>query len=215
MLRDLQALAYQIMAGSAMNSIPRILAPALALALAACGGSGDAPATAPPLAGARIGGPFVLTNSAGKVVRDSDFAGTWRIMYFGYTYCPDVCPVDVQNIAAGVKAFEDDEPELGARVVPIFVTVDPERDTPAVVGKFVSAFHPRMVGLTGSAQAIADAARAYGVSYRKVQSPGASEYLMDHSRTAILMDPQGRPVALLPQDEGGPAVAAELKKWVR
>lgn len=214
MLRDLQALAYQIMAGSAMNSIPRILLPALALALAACGGSAETPA-APPLAGARIGGPFVLTDSTGKVVRDTDFAGKWRIMYFGYTYCPDVCPVDVQNIAAGVKAFEDESPELGAKVVPIFVTVDPDRDTPAVVGKFVSAFHPRMVGLTGSAQAIADAARAYGVTYAKQQSPGASEYLMDHSRTAILMDPKGQPVALLPQDEGGPAVAAELTKWVR
>ncbi len=210
----MQGVAYQIMAGNAMNSIPRILLPALALALAACGGSAETPAP-PPLAGARIGGPFVLTDGQGQVVRDTDFAGTWRIMYFGYTYCPDVCPVDVQNIAAGVKAFEDESPALGAKVVPIFVTVDPERDTPAVVGKFVSAFHPRMVGLTGSAQAIADAARAYGVSYRKVQSPGASEYLMDHSRIAILMDPQGRPVALLPQDEGGPAVAAELAKWVR
>lgn len=210
----MQGVAYQIMAGNTMNSIVRILAPALALALAACGGQAESPGT-PPLAGARIGGPFVLTDSSGKVVRDTDFAGKWRIMYFGYTYCPDVCPVDVQNIAAGVKAFEDESAELGAKVVPIFVTVDPERDTPAVVGKFVSAFHPRMVGLTGSAQAIADAARAYGVTYAKSQPPGASEYLMDHSRTAILMDPQGRPVALLPQDEGGPAVAAELKKWVR
>ena len=210
----MQGVAYQIMAGNTMNSILRTLAPALALALAACGGAPE-PAATPPLAGARIGGPFVLTDSAGKVVRDTDFAGKWRIMYFGYTYCPDVCPVDVQNIAAGVKAFEGEEPELGAKVVPIFVTVDPERDTPAVVGKFVSAFPPRMVGLTGSAQAIADAARAYGVTYAKSQPPGATEYLMDHSRTAILMDPQGRPVALLPQDEGGPAVAAELKKWVR
>ncbi|PXA95684.1 SCO family protein [Nostoc sp. 3335mG] len=202
------------MAANAMNSILRPSLLALALTLSACGGQAEPPAT-PPLAGARIGGPFVLTDSTGKVVRDTDFAGKWRIMYFGYTFCPDVCPVDVQNIAAGLKAFEDESPALGAQVVPIFVTVDPERDTPAVVGKFVSAFHPRMVGLTGSAQAIADAARAYGVTYAKSQPPGASEYLMDHSRTAILMDPQGRPVALLPQDEGGPAVAAELKKWVR
>ncbi|KQM62414.1 MULTISPECIES: SCO family protein [unclassified Sphingomonas] len=202
------------MAGNTMNSILRPLAPALALALAACG-SAPEPAPTAPLAGARIGGPFVLTDGQGRVVRDTDFAGKWRIMYFGYTYCPDVCPVDVQNIAAGVKAFEAEEPELGAKVVPIFITVDPERDTPAVVGKFVSAFHPRMVGLTGSAQAIADAARAYGVTYAKQQSPGATEYLMDHSRTAILMNPRGQPVALLPQEESGEAVAAELKKWVR
>ncbi len=197
-----------------MNSIVRSLAPALALLLVACGESAT-PSGPPPLAGARIGGPFVLTDGQGRVVRDTDFAGKWRIMYFGYTYCPDVCPVDVQNIAGGVKAFEEQSPDLGARVVPIFITVDPERDTPAVVAKFVSAFHPRMVGLTGSAQAIADAARAYGVTYAKSQPPGASEYLMDHSRTAILMDPKGQPVALLPQDESPQAVATELAKWVR
>jgi protein SCO1/2 len=210
----LHGAAYQIMAGDAMNSIVTVPALSLALLLAACGGQNDAPAQ-PPLAGARIGGPFVLTDGQGRVVRDSDFAGKWRIMYFGYTYCPDVCPVDLQVIAAGLKAFENESPELGAKVVPIFITVDPARDTPAVVGKYVAAFHPRMVGLTGSAQAIADAARAYGVVYAKSQPPGASEYLMDHGRTAILMDPQGRPVALLPQDENAQAVAAELTKWVR
>ena len=210
----MHGIAYQIMAGNTMNSYFRTAGPALALLLAACGG-GSEPAQPPPLAGARIGGPFVLTDGQGRVVRDTDFAGKWRIVYFGYTYCPDVCPVDVQNIAAGLKVFEAGAPELGEKVVPIFITVDPERDTPAVVGKYVAAFHPRMVGLTGSAQAIADAARAYGVTYAKSQPPGASEYLMDHSRTAILMDPQGRPVALLPQDENAEGVAKELAEWVR
>lgn len=210
----MHGIAYQIMGNNTMNSYLRTVGPALALLLAACGG-GEQPAETPPLAGARIGGPFVLTDGQGRVVRDTDFAGKWRIVYFGYTYCPDVCPVDLQTIAAGLKAFEADEPERGDKVVPIFITVDPERDTPAVVGKYVAAFHPRMVGLTGSAQAIADAARAYGVTYAKSQPPGASEYLMDHSRTAVLMDPQGRPVALLPQDEDAAAVAKELAKWVR
>lgn len=196
-----------------MNSIVRSACVALSLIAASCG-SPDTPAD-PPLAGARIGGPFVLTDGQNRVVRDTDFAGKWRIVYFGYTYCPDVCPVDLQNIAAGLRAFEKSEPELGAKVVPIFITVDPERDTPAVVGKYVAAFHPRMVGLTGSAQAIADAARAYAVVYAKSQPPGASEYLMDHSRTAYLMDPTGKPIALLPQDESPQAVAADLAKWVR
>lgn len=212
----LQPVAYQIMAGDAMNRIVRIAALSIALALAACGGpgAGDAPAR-PPLAGARIGGPFVLTDGRGRVVRDTDFAGKWRIVYFGYTYCPDICPVDLQTIAAGLKAFESASPELGAKVVPIFITVDPERDTPAVVGNYVAAFHPRMVGLTGSAQAIADAARGYGVAYSRSQPPGASEYLMDHSRTAVLMDPAGKPIALLPQDESPAAVTDALTKWVR
>ncbi len=213
-MHGLHGAAYQIMAGDAMNSIVKTPALSIALLLAACGGP-DAPPQPPPLAGARIGGPFVLTDGQGRVVRDSDFAGKWRIVYFGYTFCPDVCPVDLQVIAAGLKAFESDSPALGAKVVPIFITVDPARDTPAVVGNYVAAFHPRMVGLTGSAQAVADAARAYGVTYAKSQPPGAAEYLMDHSRTAILMDPEGRPVALLPQDQDAPAVAAELAKWVR
>ncbi len=212
----MQALAYQIMAGDAMNSIVRIAALSIALTLAACGGGGSGDSSSsPPLAGARLGGPFVLTDGQGRVVRDTDFAGKWRIVYFGYSFCPDVCPVDLQTIAAGVKAFENDSPDLGAKVVPIFITVDPERDTPAVIGRYVAAFHPRMVGLTGTPQAIADAARAYGVTYAKSQTPGASEYLMDHSRTAILMDPTGKPVALLPQDETPEAFAAELAKWVR
>ncbi len=212
----MQAPAYQIMAGDAMNSIVRIAALSIALTLAACGGGGPGDSSSsPPLAGARLGGPFVLTDGQGRVVRDTDFAGKWRIVYFGYSFCPDVCPVDLQTIAAGVKAFESDSPELGAKVVPIFITVDPARDTPAVIGRYVAAFHPRMVGLTGTPQAIADAARAYGVTYAKSQTPGTSEYLMDHSRTAILMDPAGKPVALLPQDETPEAFAAELAKWVR
>ncbi|MFV0624181.1 SCO family protein [Sphingomonas sp. ac-8] len=201
-----------------MERLVRLAAvPALSLALllGACGGgTGDA-APQPPLAGARIGGPFALTDGAGKTVRDSDFAGRWRIVYFGYTYCPDVCPVDLQKIAAGLKAFESAHPALGSKVVPIFVTIDPERDTPEVVGRYVAAFHPRMVGLTGSPQAIAAVARAYAVPFAKREEPGSSEYLMDHGTQAYLMDPDGKPVALLPTDEGPDAVAHELERWVR
>ena len=213
-LRGLQGVAYQIMAGNTMNSIPRTLIPALALALAACGGSAEPPAT-PPLAGARIGGPFVLTDGQGRVVRDTDFVGKWRIMYFGYTYCPDVCPVDVQNIAAGVKAFEAESPELGAKVVPIFVTVDPARDTPAVLGRFVAAFHPRMVGLTGSADAVARAEKAFAVYAKRGETTAGGGYMMDHSRQAYLMDPDNKPVALIPADEGPTAVADALARWVK
>ena len=211
-LRGLQGVAYQIMAGNTMNSIVRTFAPALALALAACGGQAESPGT-PPLAGARIGGPFVLTDAAGKVVRDTDFAGKWRIMYFGYTYCPDVCPVDVQNIAAGLKAFEDESPELGAKVVPIFVTVDPARDTPAVVKQFTAAFHPRMVGLTGSPAAIAQAEKAYAVFAQKGETSPGGGYMMDHTRQAYLMDPAGKPVALISADKGPRAVADEIERW--
>jgi len=101
------------------------------------------------------------TDKDGKPVNWSDFAGQWRIVYFGYTFCPDVCPVDAAAIGQGLAQFEKAQPALGAKVTPIFITVDPERDTAAVVGEFAANFHPRMVGLTGTPDAIAATARKF------------------------------------------------------
>ena len=184
----------------------------LALLPVACGSPGAH--ERPPLDGVKIGGPFSLTDQDGKPRTDRDFAGRYRIVYFGYTFCPDVCPTDVQTIGAGLRAFEAQDPARGAKVVPIFVTVDPKRDTPAVLKAFVSAFHPRMVGLTGTPDAIAAAAKAYGI-YVEAEKPNAEGgYLVAHSRFAYLMDPAGKPVALLPQDKTPKDVAAELDRWV-
>lgn len=168
-----------------------------------------------PLDGVKIGGPFSLIDQDGKPRTDRDFAGRYRIMYFGYTFCPDVCPTDVQTIGAGLRAFEAQDAARAAKVVPIFVTVDPKRDTPAVLKTFVSAFHQRMVGLTGTPQAIAAVAKAYGI-YAEAEKPNAEGgYLVAHSRFAYLMDPAGKPVALLPQDKTPKDFAAELDRWVR
>lgn len=195
-----------------MKSRPVALLAFAAPALFACGR--DASPAQAPLAGAKIGGPFALIDQNGRSVTDRDFAGRYRIMYFGYTFCPDVCPTDVQTIAAGLKRVEAENPDLGRRIVPIFVTVDPARDTPPVLKAFVSAFHPRMVGLTGTPAAIAAAEKAYAVFAKK--GPGTADgYLMEHSRQAYLLDPAGKPLALLPQDEGPAAVAAEIRKWAR
>lgn len=193
---------------------------ALSLIAAACSpGAGGNEQTAGnaqgPLAGARIGGPFTLTNQDGQRVTDKDFAGKYRIVYFGYSYCPDVCPVDLQLLMQGLRLFERQDAAAAAKVQPIFITVDPARDTPEVLKTYVAAFHPRLVGLTGSEQEIAAAAKAYAVYYRKAENAGASEYLMDHSRQTYLMGPDGKPIALLPQDETPQAVAAELARWVR
>lgn len=192
----------------------RLPALALLLALAGCGG-GTESAAPPPLAGARIGGPFILTDQDGRRVGDKDFAGRYRIVYFGYTFCPDVCPIDVQAIGAGLKAFEEISPVLGKKVVPIFVTVDPTRDTPPVLKQFVSAFHPRMVGLTGSKAEIDAAAKAYGIYYKLEPPAPGGGYLVQHSRQAYLMGPDGAPIALLPADKGPAAVTDELKRWVK
>jgi len=196
-------------------NIFRVSAAAASIGLAACSPSGrSAPAdTRPPLAGARIGGPFALTDQDGRAITDRAFQGRYRIMYFGYTFCPDVCPTDVAVIGSALKQVERDRPALGAKIVPIFVTVDPERDTPAALKSFVAAFHPRMIGLTGSPAAIDAVAKAYGVYHAEGDPSPGGGYLVNHSRQAYLMDPSGKPLALLPQDKGAAAVAEEIERW--
>ena len=201
-----------------MNHVARAVPALLGLLLAGC--SPDQAATSataePPLAGARMGGAFNLTDQDGRAVTDRSFPGKWRVMYFGYTFCPDVCPVDAQKIGAGLRAFEARDAVAGAKVVPVFVTVDPERDTPVVLKQFVANFHPRMVGLTGNPQAIAAVAKAYGTYYHKGEpTPDGGGYMMDHSRQAVLFDPQGRPIAILPLEKEPADIAAELARWVR
>lgn len=170
---------------------------------------------APPLAGARMGGAFTLVNQDGKTVTDKDFAGKYRLMYFGYSFCPDVCPVDVQKLMQGYALFEKADAKAAAKLQPIFVTIDPQRDTPPVVKQFVSAFHPKLVGLTGSDAQIADVAKLYAAVYQRAEGGTKDAYLMDHSRTAVLYAPDGSPVALVPQDGTPQVIADELKRWVQ
>jgi protein SCO1/2 len=184
---------------------------ALSFALAACQPS--APATTPPLQGASIGGPFALTDQDGRAVTDRSFAGRYRIMYFGYTFCPDVCPTDAAVIGKALKQVEADKPDLGRRIVPIFVTVDPARDTPAALKSFVTNFHPRMVGLTGDPAAITKVQKEFAIFSDTGEKTAAGGYLMNHSTQSYLMDPNGKPLALLPLDQGPQAVATEIEKW--
>lgn len=198
----------------AMPTPSRLIASVLAplMLLSSCGGPGG-PAERPPLEGAAIGGPFTLTDKDGKTVRYSDFDGKFRMVYFGYTFCPDVCPVDVQQMMLGYNRFVKDHPEMADQIQPIFITVDPARDTPAVVGEFAAAFSPRLIGLSGSAEQVKAAADQFRVFYSRGATSPAGGYLMDHSRIAYLMDREGQPLATLPVDAGGEAVAAELAKW--
>ncbi|TFI59523.1 redoxin domain-containing protein [Sphingomonas parva] len=167
----------------------------------------------PPLQGAAIGGPFTLTDQNGRQVRDSDFAGKYRIVYFGFANCPDVCPTDLAAIGQALRQFEKSDPALAAKVQPLFITVDPERDTPAALKQYVASFHPRLIGLTGSPQQIADAAKHYAVYYSKEPTPEG--YRMNHARIIFLMGPKGEPIAMLPHDQTPDAIAAELERWVR
>jgi protein SCO1 len=191
--------------------LPPLLSLLLGLALAACSaGGGD-----PPLEGAAIGGPFTLTDQDGRRVTDRDFAGRYRLIYFGFTHCPDVCPTDLAVIGAALARFEKSDPGRAARVAPIFVSVDPERDTPAVLKDYVAAFHPRLVGLTGTSRQVAEVARRYGVYYGKERPGAGGGYNVNHSRLVLLFGPEGKPIALLPYDKGAEAMAAELGRWVQ
>jgi protein SCO1 len=188
------------------------LCAAALLTLAGCSGGSSEP---PPLAGAAIGGDFTLIDKLGKTVRAADFAGRYPVVYFGYTFCPDVCPLDVQHLMQGVHAFAKARPELGAKLAPMFITIDPARDTPGVVGEFAANFGPELIGLTGTPAQVAAVAKSYAVFYQKGKQTGPGAYLMDHSRAAFLMGPDGKPIAILPAEESGEAVAAELAKWVK
>lgn len=196
------------------HAMPRLVALLFPLLLASCQAAPE-PAEDPPLAGAAIGGDFTLTDQHGQTRVWKDFRGKYAVVYFGYTYCPDICPTDVQRTAQGLREFRKAHPDLGAKVQQIFISVDPARDTPKVIGQFVSAFDPKMVGLTGTPEQLKAAGNAFKVYFSKGKTEDGGAYLMDHSAITYLFDPAGKPLATLPTDQGAPAVAEELAKWVR
>ena len=211
------------MSGLAMNKTPLFALSALLFMSACDSAPSQTPLSEAPLAGATIGGDFNLTDQDGKKRNFKEFDGSYRLVYFGYTNCPDICTPDMQNLMAGLKAFEKKNPELAAKIQPIFITVDPSRDTSAVLKQFVSAFHPRAIGLTGTDAEIAEAAKKFAIYSSRVEGSSPESYLMSHSQTPYLMGPKGEPLAIMPADvpntdinEGAPdLVEAELAKWVR
>lgn len=132
-----------------------------------------------------MGGPFELVNASGDTVSDKDVITEPTLIYFGYTFCPDVCPMDVDRNAAAVEILE----ERGQSVTPVFISIDPERDTPEVVGEFAEVMHPRMIGLTGSPEQIKAASIAYR-TYYKAHPKVDDEYLVDHSTFSYLVMPE-------------------------
>jgi protein SCO1/2 len=156
-----------------------------------------------------VGGPFTLEDGNGRQVTDRDFRGKYMLVYFGYTFCPDVCPTTLNEVADALD-------HLGAKadkLQPIFITVDPKRDTPDVVKQYVAAFTPRLLGLTGTPEQIAAAAREYRVYYAEHRTgPGPNDYTMDHSSILYLMGPDGKFIAPVGADEPGPQMAADLNR---
>lgn len=172
------------------------------------GQTGQATGTGTPA----IGGPFALTDQTGKRVTEKDFTGKYMLIYFGFTFCPDVCPTELQVMSGALD-------ELGAdatKVQPIFVTVDPDRDTPEVLARYVKQFNPRLVGLTGSAQDIAAIAKEYRVYYEKVKDDSSSDdYSMDHSSIIYLMGPDGGFLTFFPPGTSPEKMAEKIKSLIQ
>jgi cytochrome oxidase Cu insertion factor (SCO1/SenC/PrrC family) len=163
--------------------------------------AGDAPARSPAeimdiLMWNRepVGGPFELTDQAGHVRTERDFRGQLMLVYFGFTYCPDICPTDLQAIGLALDKLGND----AGSVQPLFITVDPERDTSEHLAEYVPLFHPRLIGLTGTADAIRKAADEYKVYYAKVSLGKADDYTVDHTAFIYLMDRDGNYLGFFP-----------------
>jgi cytochrome oxidase Cu insertion factor (SCO1/SenC/PrrC family) len=160
---------------------------------------------------APVGGPFELTDQTGHRRTDADFRGKLVVLYFGYTYCPDVCPTELQSISLALD-------KLGAAadaVQPLFITVDPERDTPARLADFVSSFHPRLIGLTGSLADIKKTAIAYRTFFAKNGTATPGDYSVDHTGFIYLVGKDGHYLGFLPPgaspDEIADAIRIRLK----
>lgn len=190
---------------------------AVVLSLAACDNpdTGFEPPADAPFYNSALTGEYELVNGEGQPVRSSDFAGDYQLIYFGYTYCPNVCPFDVQRMMRGYDLFAEKHPERAAKLQPIFVTVDPERDTPAVVTEFANAFSPKLLGLTGSMEQIEAVAENFFFTFSKIDPVvEGGEYDVQHPSIGYLVDPDGNPMAPIPVMESAEAVATELEKWV-
>lgn len=179
-----------------MNRLTLIIITVVAALVLGFGGRylllGDAQQPARPVAGkALVGGPFTLTDQNGQAVSEKTYAGRHTLVYFGYTYCPDVCPLGLQVIGEALDIYGEKGGDT-SKVVPLFITVDPERDTVEVMKGYVENFHPAMQGLTGSVDQITQVAKAYRVYYAKVKDEDSSaDYLMDHTAITYLMGPDG------------------------
>lgn len=154
-----------------------------------------------------VGGPFELTDHTGGRRTDADFRGKLMLIYFGYTYCPDICPTDLAAMAVTVDSLG----AAGGAVQPLFITIDPERDTAEHLATYVESFHPRLVGLSGTADEIRRVADAYKVHYEKVQIAGGPHYAMDHSGFIYLADREGRYLGFFPPGTSAERLLAVIR----
>ena len=157
-----------------------------------------------------IGGTFSMTDDNGVRRTPSDFAGQSMLIYFGYSFCPDVCPLDLQKISMALTSLENEAIDISS-LQPIFITIDPERDTPAIMHEYLQNFHPAIIGLSGSLAELKVAAQAYRVYYSKGDIQIDGSYLMDHSSIIYLMGPDGQFIRHFSPDQTPLEIAKGLK----
>jgi protein SCO1 len=160
--------------------------------------------------GERFGGPFTLIASDGSTKTDVSFRGRWMLVYFGYTHCPNICPVTLSAIS---QALEKLGP-LAPKVQPVYISIDPERDNPEQMGEYTRAFDTRILGLTGTPEAIASVAKEYRVFYRKLPGKTPDDYSMQHSAYIYVMGPDGRYLTLITQADDPDVIARRVRSVV-
>jgi protein SCO1/2 len=190
---------------------------ALGAAVAVFQGRGYAPLVAQEMPGIHVGGAFTLTDQSGKTVTEKSWPGKYKLVFFGFTHCPDTCPAALQKMAVIMQHLDQNNDPWGAKIVPLFITVDPARDTAAVMAKYVTVFNPHIVGLTGSEAQIKSVEEAYKVYAAK--KPGQSnddyaEYMEDHSAYVYLMSPDDKLLQVFSFDETAEAMIGKIKDSV-
>ncbi len=202
------------MAGAARRAVRAAAAALAALCLAAAAPPPpSSPPSSPPPLEALFGGPFELTDHNGRTVTDGTFRGRFALLYFGYTFCPDLCPTNLLTMAEAVEALG---PE-GERVQPLFVTVDPERDDPAALGDYMAHFGPRFLGLRGTPAQTRAVLKTWRIHRRKVPAEAganADDYLVDHATLTFLMGPDGKFRTLFPHDTPAEKMTATLRRYL-
>jgi cytochrome oxidase Cu insertion factor (SCO1/SenC/PrrC family) len=157
---------------------------------------------------AQVGGPFTLTDQYGNSRSLGDFRGKFVLLYFGYAFCPDVCPTDLAAMAQAIRTLGKE----GDKLLPVFVTLDPERDTQELLRNYVAAFHPRFVALRGTEDEVRRVATAYKVYFEKVKPPGSSAYLIDHMAFVFLLDRDGKYLAFFPPGTNAERMAVMVRE---
>ena len=169
----------------------------------------SAPQTHTATSTVTIGGPFTLVAPDGTTMTDQTYRGKWLLVYFGYTYCPNSCPTALLEVATALERLGAD----AAQLQPLFITVDPQRDTPDVMKDYTQSFDPRIVGLTGTPQQIAAVVQEYGAYHATHRTgPGAEDYVIDHSTYLYLMDPGGKFVRAFDADTSGDRIAETVRE---